>query len=189
MDPNQIELAKALNEGSEQKSSWNNVRNGLRDVFLYWKGISFDDASAATLVFEGSRAEVQLQKLEISKLVQAAGGLWGSKASGKAGYTLTFAIAYLRDFGLDHRILSESLETMVPWSCINQLWPQVQLAVEESVIGIHRPRNSSSKARTRPLRLDSRPFRPAVVIVRGAPSRAPAAWQALHVVPHDASLR
>lgn len=53
---------------------------------------------------------------EISKLVTLAGGIWGGAAGGAAGYTLTFAIAYLRDFGLDYRILSESLETMVPWS-------------------------------------------------------------------------
>ena len=55
---------------------------------------------------------------EISKLVATAGGIWGGAAGGAAGYTLTFAIAYLRDFGLDYRILSESLETMVPWSIL-----------------------------------------------------------------------
>lgn len=55
---------------------------------------------------------------EISKLVALAGGIWGGAAGGAAGYTLTFAIAYLRDFGLDYRILSESLETMVPWSTL-----------------------------------------------------------------------
>ena len=55
---------------------------------------------------------------EISKLVAVAGGIWGGAAGGAAGYTLTFAIAYLRDFGLDYRILSESLETMVPWSVL-----------------------------------------------------------------------
>ena len=55
---------------------------------------------------------------EISKLVAVAGGIWGGAAGGAAGYTLTFAIAYLRDFGLDYRILSESLETMVPWSIL-----------------------------------------------------------------------
>lgn len=60
---------------------------------------------------------------EISKLVTLAGGIWGGAAGGAAGYTLTFAIAYLRDFGLDYRILSESLETMVPWSLsLTEIW-------------------------------------------------------------------
>lgn len=59
-----------------------------------------------------------------------AGGLWGGASAGSAGYTLTFAIAYLRDFGLDYRILSESLETMVPWSTIHEVWPAVKMAVQ-----------------------------------------------------------
>ena len=65
---------------------------------------------------------------EISKLVAIAGGIWGGAAGGSAGYTLTFAIAYLRDFGLDYRILSESLETMVPWSillCIRMVYSKL----------------------------------------------------------------
>ncbi|CAF4411975.1 unnamed protein product, partial [Rotaria magnacalcarata] len=35
--------------------------------------------------------------------------------NGLKGYTLTFMIAYLRDIGLDYRIVAESFETSVPW--------------------------------------------------------------------------
>lgn len=130
MDQNQLQLAQALKQGSEEISAWQSLRNSLKDAFLHWKGISLEDAAAVTLVFEGHRAEVNLQKKEISKLVSMAGGLWGGASAGSAGYTLTFAIAYLRDFGLDYRILSESLETMVPWSTIHEVWPAVKMAVQ-----------------------------------------------------------
>ncbi|CAE7518927.1 ads-1 [Symbiodinium sp. CCMP2456] len=129
MDQNQLELAQALKEGSEQKTASSNLRASLREAYLYCKGVSLAQASAATLVFEGTHAEVKLQMKEVSKLVSKAGGIWGGASSGAAGYTLTFAIAYLRDFGLDYRILAESLETMAPWSAIHQVWPKVTASV------------------------------------------------------------
>ena len=131
MDQNQLQLAQALKEGSEQKGTLASLRASLREAFLYWKGVSLAQASAATLVFEGSHAEVKLQMKEVTKLVSKAGGIWGGASSGAAGYTLTFAIAYLRDFGLDYRILAESLETMAPWSAIHEVWPKVTAAVAE----------------------------------------------------------
>ena len=143
MDQNQLQLAQALKEGSEQSGTWHTLRTSLRDAILSWKGVSLQEAAAVTLVFEGNRAEVNLQKKEISKLVTLAGGIWGGAAGGAAGYTLTFAIAYLRDFGLDYRILSESLETMVPWSTIHEVWPAVKLAVQ---------------SKHRQLRLPGKPF-------------------------------
>ncbi|CAL1139708.1 unnamed protein product [Cladocopium goreaui] len=143
MDQNQLQLAQALKEGSEQSGTWHSLRASLRDAFLACKGVSLQEAAAVTLVFEGNRAEVNLQKKEISKLVAVAGGIWGGAAGGAAGYTLTFAIAYLRDFGLDYRILSESLETMVPWSTIREVWPAVKLAVQ---------------SKHRQLRLPGKPF-------------------------------
>ena len=143
MDQNQLQLAQALKEGSEQKGAVANLRASLREAFLHCKGVSLAQASAATLVFEGTRTEVKLQMKEVAKLVSRAGGIWGGASSGAAGYTLTFAIAYLRDFGLDYRILAESLETMAPWSAIHQVWP----AVTAAVAGKHRE-----------LRLPGRPF-------------------------------
>jgi len=77
----------------------------------------------------------------LSPLVRRAGGMWGGASSGEAGYALTFAIAYLRDLALDYRILSESMETMVPWSAISRVWPAVVSAVNHE----HRKLNVPGK--------------------------------------------
>jgi alkyldihydroxyacetonephosphate synthase len=36
--------------------------------------------------------------------------------NGERGYQLTFAIAYIRDFMMEHWVIAESFETSVPWS-------------------------------------------------------------------------
>lgn len=126
MDSRQLELSRAVREGS---ASHGPLRSALQAAVLRARGISLGSASAATLVFEGSRPEVALQKKLLGQLVAKAGGVWGGASSGEAGYALTFAIAYLRDFGLDHKVLSESLETMAPWSVIHKVWPAVTAAV------------------------------------------------------------
>eukprot|EP00928_Gymnodinium_smaydae_P045167 TRINITY_DN30143_c0_g2_i1.p1 TRINITY_DN30143_c0_g2~~TRINITY_DN30143_c0_g2_i1.p1 ORF type:complete len:1310 (+),score=180.00 TRINITY_DN30143_c0_g2_i1:131-3931(+) len=126
MDSKQLALAGAMKEESEAAG----VRKFLKSLALRMKGVHLDVASAATIVFEGDPEEVAIQKRSISQLVSRSGGLWGGSSAGEAGYELTFAIAYLRDFGLDHHILSESFETFVPWSAIHTVWPAVTEAVE-----------------------------------------------------------
>lgn len=142
MDPNQLQLAKALRETGQDSIS-HSLKTALQTSVLRMRGVRLEEASAATLVFEGSKAEVSIQKKELALLVSKVGGVWGGASSGEAGYALTFAIAYLRDFGMDYRILSESLETMAPWSRIACVWPAVESAV---------------KAEHRALRLPGRPF-------------------------------
>lgn len=126
MDSKQLSLARALTDDSSKGQ----VRKMLQEAFLQLRGVAMDNAAAATLVFEGCRDEVSIQKRRLRKLVKGSGGLWGGAASGEAGYSLTFAIAYIRDFGLDYKILSESLETMAPWSAIRRVWPAVVAAVQ-----------------------------------------------------------
>ncbi len=38
MDQNQLQLAQALKEGSEQSGTWHTLRTSLRDAILSWKG-------------------------------------------------------------------------------------------------------------------------------------------------------
>ena len=64
-----------------------------------------------------ARAEVAAQ--ERSRLSRSPRGTAACKAgaaNGERGYQLTFAIAYIRDFMIDHCVLAESFETSVPWS-------------------------------------------------------------------------
>jgi len=126
MDSRQLELSRAI-----RNSTSSELKRALDMMVLRAKGVRFEEAAAATLVFEGSRAEVDVQKRMLWPLVRQAGGTWGGGSSGEAGYALTFAIAYLRDFCLDYRMLCESMETMVPWSSIGRAWGAVVNAVME----------------------------------------------------------
>lgn len=139
MDSKQLRLARAIREDPSKGQ----LRSSLQSAVLQLRGVDLESAAAATLVFEGSRDEVTIQKRALQRLVRPAGGIWGGASSGEAGYAMTFAIAYLRDFGLDHQILSESLETFAPWSSIGNVWPAVVSAVE---------------AEHRELRLPGQPF-------------------------------
>jgi len=126
MDNKQLRMAQAI-KGGKAHGDWRSV---LKMAYLHASGINMDTAVAATLVFEGGKEETRLQQSAVAKLARQAGGTWTGPSAGEAGYALTFAIAYLRDFGLDHSILSESFETMAPWSCVHRVWPAVVDAVE-----------------------------------------------------------
>jgi len=139
MDSRQLRLARAIREDHSKSK----LKESFQMAALHLRGVSLAKASAATLVFEGSVAEVRAQQGELQRLVRRSKGLWGGSSSGEAGYAMTFAIAYLRDFGLDHCILAESLETCAPWSVIWKVWPAVVAAVG---------------AEHRALRLPGRPF-------------------------------
>ena len=76
---------------------------------------------SVSITFEGSKVEVRFQQSMIKKLAQKYGGLLVGEDAGKAGYDLTFAIAYLRDFAMNYGCLGESFETFVPWSKVESL--------------------------------------------------------------------
>ena len=80
-----------------------------------WKAFDPAQMCAATLVLEGSRAEVEAQERHIYDIARKFGGMPAGEENGKYGYRLTFAIAYLRDLGFDYGVLGESFETSVPW--------------------------------------------------------------------------
>jgi alkyldihydroxyacetonephosphate synthase len=78
--------------------------------------LSENSVACATITFEGSASDVQLQRKIICELSAACGGILAGSRVSKSGYDLTFAIAYLRDFAMNYNILGESFETFVPWS-------------------------------------------------------------------------
>ena len=76
------------------------------------KGFDVERMTACTIVFEGSRAEVaaqQKQRLRASR--SATAGSPAAPPNGERGYQLTFGIAYIRDWILNHWLLGESFET------------------------------------------------------------------------------
>ncbi|KAL3756911.1 hypothetical protein ACHAWU_005915 [Discostella pseudostelligera] len=120
LDNDQFRLGQVLKGG---ESSWIESIRGLATKRL---GRTFGNLSeksivCATIAFEGTCAEVNLQKKCVRDLAHIHGGFLAGSKVGKAGYDLTFAIAYLRDFALSYNILGESFEAFVPWSKIHQL--------------------------------------------------------------------
>jgi alkyldihydroxyacetonephosphate synthase len=85
----------------------------------------------ATIGYEGSRDEVIAQEATVKLLREAHGGIRLGSRVGKAGYDLTFMIAYLRDFAMTYHVMGESFETFVPWSKIDRLIPATKERIRE----------------------------------------------------------
>lgn len=93
------------------------------------KGFDLQRMAACTVLFEGSAEEVREQRARVARLMRAHGGIFGGAGNGRQGYSLTFGIAYLRDFLLTQWIIAESFETTVPWSGVQALCENVQQRV------------------------------------------------------------
>jgi alkyldihydroxyacetonephosphate synthase len=100
-----------------------------------------DRMVAVTLVFEGTREEVVRQERDVYRLAKRHGGFRGGAENGRRGYLLTFGIAYIRDFVLQHGIVGESFETSVPWSRAAALIERVNARV----LNAHRARGLPGK--------------------------------------------
>jgi alkyldihydroxyacetonephosphate synthase len=101
------------------------------------KGFDPQRMVACTLVFEGSRREVEAQEATVYRLAKRHGGMKAGAENGKRGYQLTFGIAYIRDFVMNHFFLAESFETSVPWSQTLSLCENVK----RRLLAEHRKRN------------------------------------------------
>src|SRR6266571_856402 len=80
------------------------------------KGFEPTKMVACTLVFEGTRAEVERQERDVYRIAARHGGMKAGDENGRRGYQLTYSIAYIRDFLMNYYIIAESFETSVPWS-------------------------------------------------------------------------
>ena len=97
------------------------------------KRFNLAQAAAATIVFEGSRAETRMQQRTVKQLAQNYNAVLGGSGNGRRGYMLTYAIAYIRDFLSDYCILGETYETTVPWERISELCD----AVDRESVRLH----------------------------------------------------
>ncbi|EJK66139.1 hypothetical protein THAOC_12956 [Thalassiosira oceanica] len=119
LDNDQFRLGQAL---KERPSLFGTLREWLAHAISSAGGnFSLNTVVCVTISFEGSAAEVNLQQRLVRDFATVYEGMLAGPSVGKAGYDLTFAIAYLRDFALNYDIIGESFETFVPWSCIKRL--------------------------------------------------------------------
>lgn len=98
---------------------------------LIMRVFGFDPAAmaACTIVMEGTRREVAEQERAVRRIATRFRAVWGGAENGRRGYTLTFAIGYLRDFLSEYGLVGESFETSVPWDRIETMCTAVERAL------------------------------------------------------------
>ena len=101
--------------------------------FYVLKVRGFDPSQivAATIVMEGSKAEVAYQEKNIYALAKQFKGQKTGSENGRRGYMLTYAIAYIRDFLADFHIIGETFETTAPWSKIEVICGAVEARLKK----------------------------------------------------------
>jgi len=104
-------------------------------------GFEVDKMVVCTLVFEGDRQEVRRQEATVYRIAQQHGGFEAGPENGRRGYQLTFSIAYIRDFVMNHWVLAESFETSMPWDRVLDLCERVKARVHDE----HRKRDLPGK--------------------------------------------
>jgi alkyldihydroxyacetonephosphate synthase len=95
------------------------------------KGFHPDKMVVCTLVFEGTRAEVEQQQREVYRIATRNKGMKAGAENGRRGYQLTFSIAYIRDFLMSYYIIAESFETSVSWTNALALCANVKRRIVE----------------------------------------------------------
>ncbi|CAI5444597.1 unnamed protein product [Caenorhabditis angaria] len=125
MDNEQFVMGQALKIASD--SWWHSLKSTVSKLYITsWKGFRVEEICAATCVYEGSLEEVNEHEKRLNALAQKFSGVVGGEENGQYGYRLTFAIAYLRDLGMNHGVLGESFETSVPWDKVQTLCRNVK---------------------------------------------------------------
>ncbi|MCP4424085.1 MAG: FAD-binding oxidoreductase [Chloroflexi bacterium] len=100
-------------------------------VLLKLKGFDPHELCVATVVMEGTTAEVAYEKKMIAKIAKKYNGVAGGEGNGRRGYMLTYAIAYIRDYLTDFHIIGETYETTVPWSKVGAVIEAVDRVAKE----------------------------------------------------------
>ncbi|GAX13442.1 alkyldihydroxyacetonephosphate synthase [Fistulifera solaris] len=125
LDNDHFRLGRALRANPD--SVLQSLRQSAGELYLKWRQ-DFDSMSTVctTILYEGSREEVDSQKQMLKKLISRHGGFNLGAAVGEQGYNFTFLIAYLRDFALTYNFLGDSFESFVPWSKIKTVVDSVK---------------------------------------------------------------
>jgi len=115
MDNEQFQMGQTL----RPQPGWGGLLlQGLKQMYITKiKRFQWDQICVATLLMEGDVAtDVATQERKIYKIADKYGGIPAGETNGERGYMLTFVIAYIRDLGLEFRVLGESFETSVSWN-------------------------------------------------------------------------
>lgn len=128
MDNTQFQFGQALKPASSGLA--HKAKSKIERAFVERiKGFDVEKMAAATIVFEGTKEEVDYQERELYRIAAGHGGMKAGATNGERGYQLTFSIAYIRDLTFEHYAIAESFETSVPWSQAMELYERVQARV------------------------------------------------------------
>jgi len=117
VDNEQFQMSMALKPASSGNTTVLAFKSTLEQLYLTRvHGFDLKEMVACTMVFEGSRTEVQRQQRSVKHLTRKFSGIQVGEDKGQRAYQMTYNIAYIRDFGMRHYILGESFETSVVWS-------------------------------------------------------------------------
>ncbi len=130
MDAVQFQFGQALKPASH--GTFAKAKSAIEKfIVLKLKGYEVDKLSVATIVFEGTAAEVDHQEKLLYPIAKKHGGMKAGSTNGERGYQLTFGIAYIRDLTFEHWAIAESFETSVPWSRAMELYERVRDRVQK----------------------------------------------------------
>lgn len=114
VDNMQFRIALALK--TEENSTFKHLMDSVKKYYVTTiKGYKPESMCVCTLLFEGSRLQVELQKNLLFAVSKKYNGLRAGPENGKRGYFLTFTIAYIRDFVMDYYCWAESFEASVSY--------------------------------------------------------------------------
>ena len=105
------------------------------------KGFDPEAMTACTLVFEGTKEQVAAEEQSVYRIPKRHNGMKGGEENGRRGYQLTYGIAYLRDWILNHYLLAESFETSAAWSDVMAVCNNVRQRLHDE----HSKRNLPGK--------------------------------------------
>jgi alkyldihydroxyacetonephosphate synthase len=121
LDNAHFRLGKALQPSGNQSLTEIAQSSFLMACAWYRGSFHQREIVCITITYEGSKKEVDAQKRAIHQLVLALDGIHLGPRHGKAGYEMTFLIAYLRDFAMNYHYLGDSFETFAPWSKLSSI--------------------------------------------------------------------
>lgn len=127
VDNLQFQFSMALKPASK---GWRARKSKVEKLYVTKvRGFDPQQMVACTLVFEGSKRDVENQEAQVYGIAERHGGMKAGSENGARGYQLTYGIAYIRDFVMNHWVLAESFETSVPWSQVLSLCDNVKRRV------------------------------------------------------------
>ena len=129
VDNLQFQFGLALKPASSGIKVW----KSSIEKFIVTKVKGFDPYKmvALTLVFEGTRNEVDRQQRDVYRIAAKHGGMKAGAENGRRGYQLTYSIAYIRDFLMNYYIIAESFETSCAWSDALKICDNVKRVLRE----------------------------------------------------------